>query len=171
MKDCFRMMTSTVIMSIMIFSACIFSGCKNPEIVFNLENEESESVKNQGYALDLELEQLANVEVKGRYNQNSETITCEITAPDMYTYVMNKVDILAEMDTEQLYEELLRYASDDTSSKRVIELELPVEYYDEKLYVDTSSFEYQDAVRGGLNSAMTELFIQSIKSMEERVME
>lgn len=155
----------------MIFSACIFSGCKNPEIVFNLENEESESVKNQGYALDLELEQLANVEVKGRYNQNSETITCEITAPDMYTYVMNKVDILAEMDTEQLYEELLRYASDDTSSKRVIELELPVEYYDEKLYVDTSSFEYQDAVRGGLNSAMTELFIQSIKSMEERVME
>ena len=155
----------------MILCACMLSACNGLEIEFHQETGYSEDGATDANDLDLQLEQLADIKVIGKYSEKSKTVTCVITAPDLYTYIVGNMDALSKLDTEQLYEVLLDYAIDDKSPQIETELELPVEYYNEKLYVDTSSYEYQDAIHGGLNSALTELFIQSINEMQEIVTE
>ena len=148
-----------------LLCACLLSSCRKTEVVFDQEETYSES----GYALDKELTKFAEVKVKGSYSKNSETITCVVKAPNLYDYLLNNMEELSRLDDDQLYAQLLEYASDSTTPTLETEVEIPVVYADGKLCADTSSFEYQDAVAGGLHSAMTELFIQSIKDMKESV--
>lgn len=155
------------ILLLLLFYISALSACKSPEIVFEQDNI-GEEVENTN-ALDKKLESMAEVEVKGKYDKNSETVTCVVTSVDLYTYVMDNMDELAALESEQLYDHLIQYASEEDSPKISTELEVPVEYYEEKLYADTSSFEYQDAIHGGLNSALTEMFILSIEAMEEAI--
>ncbi len=133
------------------------------EILFGEKNEKEESETN--YDLDAQIASMADVQVKGKYKKNDQTVVCEITAPDVYSYMMNNVDELNKLETKELYENILAYAKSEDCAKRTVEVEVPATYEDGKLVIDTNSVKYQDAVNGGMNSALTELYMKVIDEM------
>ena len=165
-------MKKKIVILLFLLSISCITSCSKVEIV--MDTELDKKGKNAGtssnsntYDLDTQVANKAKVEFKEKYNKNSETVTCTVTAPDVYSYMMNNIDTLVELGEEDLYNNVLEYIKKEDCPTRTKEIELPVVYQDDKLIADTSSFEYQDAIHGGMNSAITELYILSIQSLEK----
>lgn len=135
------------------------------EILFGEKTNEEES--KEKYDLDAQIASMADVQVKGIYKKKDQTVVCKITAPDIYSYMMDNVDELNKLETKELYENILVYAQSEECAKRTVEVEVPATYENGKLVVDTSSVKYQDAVNGGMNSALTELYIKVVDEMSQ----
>lgn len=136
-----------------IYQEIAFGNVEKPEDTF--------------YDLDTRIEELADIEFVGDYNKNSTFVKCRISAPDVYTYITDNFDSLINMDSESLYNEIVGYIKDEKCPIRNVEVELSAVYDNNQLVVDTTSFEYQDAIHGGLNSALTEFYIQGISEIED----
>ena len=133
-----------------------------------LFGEETEQGKTEnGYDLDAQIASMADVQIKGKYKRTDETVVCKITAPDVYSYLMNNIDELNHLEAEELYKKVLEYVKSADCTSRTVEVEVPATYEDGKLIVDTDSVIYQDAVNGGMNSALTEIYITIIREMEK----
>lgn len=140
----------------------LMTGCSSVDIVLDNQLNSSES-EQTGQDLERELSALSKIKFKGRYDKDSTSVICEIKAPDLYSYMTEHMDSLMELSEDDLYSNILEYAKSKDCPERKVEIELPAHFEDEKLIVDTNSFAYQDAVCGGINSALSEIYVQIIQ--------
>lgn len=170
-----------LVMSVLVLTSC---GSKEVDVVFKSNTTENDiigiesdysifildtEIENNTYDLNVQVEKLATTEIIGKYGKDSTFVSCEITAPDVYSYLMNNMEILNELDTEQLYQNIMEYIKEEECPQRKVKVDIPAEYKDGKLVVDTESFEYQDAVTGGMNSALTELYLLWLTEVDGEV--
>lgn len=128
---------------------------------------QSESSESSTYSLDKEIQAYATVEYVGFYTKNSDTVKCRVTAPDLNTFIISNEEQLMQLEQEELYARLIEYIHDPESVSTTVELELPAASIDGQLVVASESFEFQDAIHGGLYSAMTQIYIQAFNEMIE----
>ena len=107
----------------------------------------SQEAEEPKYDLDMQVADLSTIE------------TCKISAPDVYNYLMDNMESLMYMETEELYQNILMYIQNEKCKMRTVEIEIPVELQEDKLVLDTTSAKYQNAISGGMNSALTEIYI------------
>lgn len=119
----------------------------------------SQEAEEPKYDLDMQVADLSTIEIIGKYDKNSTSVTCKISAPDVYNYLMDNMESLMYMETEELYQNILMYIQNEKCKMRTVEIEIPVELQEDKLVLDTTSAKYQDAISGGMNSALTEIYI------------
>ncbi len=130
-----------------------------------LETDETE----EKYDLESKIIEKATIEFQEGYDKNSKTITCVITAPDVYSYIIDNEEMLLPLETEALYQTILDQFEGDAYAVRTVEVELPVAYQNGTLIVDTDSYEYKDAVSGGMYSALTDVYAKTIEILEEEL--
>lgn len=126
-----------------------------------------ESTEEQIYDLDVQVEKLATTEIIGEYDKESTSIICKVTAPNVYQYLMDNMQTLNELEVEELYQTIMQYIQSEECEKRIVEVELPAQLQDGKLVVDATTVEYQDAIHGGMNSALTEIYILFLLELEK----
>lgn len=143
----------------------LVTGCTSVDIVFDNQLETVES-EQDGYDLEKELSALSTVKFKGSYDKDSSSVVCEIQSPDIYSFLMDNMDSMMELDENELYIKIIEYAQKKDCPTRKVEVELPAHFENEKLVVETDSFEYQDAVTGGVNSALTEIYLKALEEMQ-----
>lgn len=145
--------------AMMLFSGCIFH---NVDIVFNNSSGDWEKTEEN---LDLEnaLSDVCKVNFEGKYSKKSTAVTCTFETADVYQYILENSEELMKMDEKKLYDSILDYAKDENSPRRTVTVELPAHFEEGKLVVETDSFEYQDAVTGGVNRALSELYAQILQ--------
>lgn len=98
---------------------------------------------------------------------------CEIEAPDLYSIVMELAEQGVEFGNEEaLHQMIMECVMDPACPKREQTVTVPVVKRDGNWYADTNSEDYQDAVMGGLYTAMNELaqkmLEEMIRQMEEK---
>lgn len=96
--------------------------------------------------------------IRTRYSNELE---CEITYPDLQNYWIENQDDLIEMNDEELQNCLLSIC--ESGEKKTITLTFPAIYDDGYLLLDSSCFEYQDAMSGGLYSVVRDCYIEMIE--------
>lgn len=106
------------------------------------------------YDLESYISALSTTEVIGFYTPKSTTITCKITAPDVYSYLIENEDVIFTKETDEIYQEVIAYLSSENCPVREREIVLSARYENGTLYADTNRIEYKDAVSGGLYSAI-----------------
>ena len=112
--------------------------------------------------LEEEIEKKTEVTIENGYNQDTGTVTCKINAPDIYSYFQEHEEELMAIEEEQLLNKILLDMEDNNFPIREVSIELPAKVTDGKIIVDTSTYEYQDAVVGGLYSYLTELYEKAL---------
>lgn len=131
---------------------------------FNGQPYESEE---NPYKLDEEIVKYSSVEFIGSYTKKSDVVKCRITAPNIHDYIMENEDQLLQLDTEEIYSQLINYVQESNFQMMTTDLDLTATYINKQLVVSSESFEFQDAIHGGLYSAMTEIYIQAFNEMIE----
>lgn len=126
----------------------------------------SNKTEEKMYDLDVQVAKFATTEIIGTYNKNSTSVTCKVTAPDVYSYLMNNMDLIEQLEIEELYQNILLYIQNEECDKRTVEIEVPAELQGNKLVIDTTYPKYQDAVNGGMNSALTEIYVLWLLEVE-----
>ena len=126
-----------------------------------------ESIGEQIYDLDVQVEKIATTEIVGEYDKESTSVICKVTAPNVYQYLMDNMQMLNELEVEELYQTIMQYIQSEECEKRIVEVELPAQLQDGKLVVDATTVEYQDAIHGGMNSALTEIYILFLSELEK----
>ena len=134
----------------------------------NVTKEDSVSGTNeeQQYAFDKKIEELSTIKVVS-YNNNDGTAICIIHAPDMYNYIMEKIDTIADQTDTETYELITKKMTEKDVKIRETEVVVNVLELDGSLILDDTSFEFQDAIHGGMNSVLTELIIKSIEELAD----
>lgn len=120
------------------------------------EKQEDEEFK---YDLDIQVASFSKTEIIGEYDKDSKFVTCKVTAPDVYSYLIENTESLINMETEELYQNIMAYIQSKECKMRTAELEVPAKMQGNKLVIDTTSAKYQDAINGGMNSALTEIYV------------
>ena len=59
------------------------------------------------------------------------------------------------------------YIQSEECGMRTVEIEVLAELQGDKLVIDTTSAKYQDAINGGMNSALTEIYVLWFMEMEK----
>lgn len=114
----------------------------------------------------------AKVTFEGIHTIKDTSIKCKIESYDIYQYVMDNIETMKDFKNAEEYAEYMKKSIKDGNIKRTTkELELPVEYKDNKLIVNNYSDEYKDAILGGAYTLSNELhtkeIIEYIKDMYE----
>ena len=131
------------------------------------DEEESGAVDTQTYDLEALVAQQAQV-VAGEVQDGN--ITCTVTAPDMYTMMMDYLASGQEMTLEAYYAAAQAYLAQAECSQRVVEITVPVWEQNGELVPDPLAPEYVDAVSGGMYSALREIagqLLQDMQALEE----
>lgn len=128
---------------------------------------ESQDDEEPKYDLDVQVANFSKTEIIGKYNKDSTSVICKVTAPDVYSYLMDNMEILMDMETEELYQNIMVYIQSEECGMRTVEIEVPAELQGDKLVIDTTSAKYQDAINGGMNSALTEIYVLWFMEMEK----
>lgn len=123
--------------------------------------------EEQKYDLDVQVASFSKTEIIGKYDEDSTSVTCKVTAPDVYSYLMDNMESLMDMETEELYQDIMTYIQSEECKMRTVEIEVPAELQGDKLVIDTTSVKYQDAINGGMNSALTEIYVLWFMEMEK----
>ena len=150
--------------------------------ISELLSQESEEVKDSSvtdsekdthnvaskYDIDKRIEQESVVTVK-QYNEVDGSVVCEIKAPDIYSYVMDNIDTIYAQTEDETYEYIVSYLESRDYKLRTVEITVNAAMQDDKYIIDDMSFEFQDAIHGGLDTLMTELVIIGLQeeSVEE----
>lgn len=161
-----------LIMTIVI----LFSSCGKVELILDTEIDYAEDLEefkefmgennyNENYNFESFINEKANIVFNKDYKKDSKLVTCTITAPDVYSYIINNIEELSLLTEEELYNTLLGYFSNNNYETRQVTIEVPVEYKERKLIVDTNVFEYKDAISGGMYTALNEVYIKYWKQV------
>lgn len=105
------------------------------------------------------------IDIIGSYTKNSELVEVNVVAPDIYGYVMDNLDILMNLEEEVLHDHIMEYIDNPDSPRREENIKLHAEFINDTLVVNTDTFEYQDAISGGLHSVMTDIYVEIISGM------
>lgn len=106
------------------------------------------------YDLESYISALSSTEVIGFYTPKSTTVTCKITAPDVYSYLIEHENVIFTKETDEIYQEVIAYLSSENCPVREREIALSARYENGTLYADTNTIEYKDAVSGGMYAAI-----------------
>jgi len=60
--------------------------------------------------------------IVGKYSKDSTFVMCEITAPDVYSYLMENMESLNALDTEKLYRNIMEYITTEDCPQRKVYL-------------------------------------------------
>ena len=71
------------------------------------------------------------------------------------------------MDEEQLLATVKEAIGNEEFPRKEETIELPAEVIDGKVVVDNNSYDYQDAVTGGLYTYLTELYEKALQEVGE----
>ena len=93
-------------------------------------------------------------------------VKCSITAPNLYDYMSHNIDDLMRLDEEDLYQRILTYIQSENVQMRTVEVNLRIVEEENQKFIDTDNFEYQDALLGGLNSFMTDIYVAALEDIE-----
>lgn len=114
----------------------------------------------------------SKVTFEGIHTIKDTSIKCKIEAYDIYSYVIDNIEIMKDFKNAEEYTEYMKKSIKDGDIKRTTrELELPVEYKDNKLIVNNYSDEYKDAMLGGAYTLSNELHTKSIVDYMEDMYE
>ncbi len=108
---------------------------------------------------------LANSKVtfEGKHTIKDTSIKCKIEAYNIYQYAMDNIETIDNLgSTEEFVEYMKESIKNGKIQRTTKELELPVEYKDNKLIVNNYSDEYNDAMLGGAYTLLSELQAQAI---------
>ena len=108
-----------------------------------------------------------NHKFENGYNSETGTVLCQINAPDIYSYFQTHENDLMEMDEEQLLATVKEAIGNEEFPRKEETIELPAEVIDGKVVVDNNSYDYQDAVTGGLYTYLTELYEKALQEVGE----
>ncbi|MDO5415792.1 MAG: hypothetical protein Q4F29_01210 [Lachnospiraceae bacterium] len=134
-----------------------------PEEVKTGEEAESGDAGPESADYVNELSSLAEIRVKKVKGGHA---VCEIEAPDVYSMVMEFAEQgMTFEDEEQLHQAIMEYVEEPECPKREQTVKVPVVKRDGSWYADTKSEEYQDAVTGGLYTAMNEMAQKMLEEM------
>ncbi len=118
------------------------------------------------YDIVKRIEEVSEINIKN-YNEKDGTATCEIKAPNLYTYVMDNLDDISAQSDEEAYLGIIEYLNSGDYATKVTEITAYATIEDNKLIIDDTSFEFQDAFHGGINSLMTDLVIFGLNEIAE----
>lgn len=181
-----------VMVSMIVVGVCCLTSCNSKKVEVVLPNEsetvtvsndfstsesrkdfeefitgESQDNEESKYDLDVQVASFSKTEIIGKYDKDSTFVTCKVTAPDVYSYLMDNMESLMDMETEELYQDIMAYIQSEECKMRTVEIEVPAELQGDKLVIDTTSAKYQDAINGGMNSALTEIYVLWFMEMEK----
>lgn len=159
-----------------IITVILISSCGKIEIVLDTEINHTKDLEefkkfmgendyNENYNFESFINEKANIVFNKDYKKDSKLVTCTITAPDVYSYIINNIEELSLLTEEELYNTLLEYFGNNNYETRQVTIEVPVEYKEGKLIVDTNVFEYKDAISGGMYTVLNEVYIKYWKQV------
>lgn len=94
------------------------------------------------------------------------SITCTVTAPDMYTMMKDYVASGRELTVEAYYAAARDYLESPDCPMREVEITVPAVERDGRACPDTCAPAYVDAVSGGMYSAMKEFAIEMLAALQ-----
>lgn len=164
----------------------VLSSCGSTDVVLdvNYEGDSSSSVYtskdiNEFHAImypddypenpfDIESEVREIAESKlGKYDKESGTIECTVSAPDVYAFLMDNQETFVELNDEDLYKTIHDAIQNKELGTRKVKITLSVQEVNGAVIANTDSDEYRDAVSGGMYSALSDIYASILSDVLE----
>ncbi len=128
-------------------------------------NEDSDNEDENKGGLEKEIQKYAKIKFDYNSFQDTGTISCTITAPDVYSYLLLNEKTFLEMESEDIRTSIVDACKRGDLGEREVTIIIPARKEKEVIIVDTSNEEYTDAVTGGLYSAISDIYMKSMQEI------
>ena len=140
-----------------------YSGMDSISDLVEREVEKNNEIPNT--ILETAIEKRTKISFEGDIKQDTGKITCVIDALDVKSYLDDHEDELIILEEKQLIDTILSAIEEEDFPRKKVSLELSAIYENGKIIVDNKSFEYEDAVLGGLYSYLTDVYSKALEEI------
>ena len=127
---------------------------------------QSEAENDKQYDIDKKIEEVSEIRIID-YKEDEGTAVCDIKAPDIYSFVVGNIDVIDEQSDEETYDYLCSYLDNGDYKIRRSKITVDAIVDNNILIIDDTSYEFQDAIHGGINSLMTDFLINGLNDMSK----